>query len=297
MSTPELRPVPPPEQPQYDQCDQCGAPLDTGQRYCVVCATRRRDVADPAARFMSAATAHARTEARLRQATAGTRRARRSPGLGTAAVIALLPLAVGLGVLIGRSSNSQDAKLLAAIRAERRQVLTVAGTAAPATGAAAGVTSVSTSFPLASGYAIELSALPAGSRQSAAAGAEAAARAKGATSVGLIGTSDYSISPKPAGAYVIYSGAFPSRAAADRALARLRARFPHAEVIAVRAATAGGGRVLTRTRFGSATQASGYKPSQQNLAQGAAVANGVAKKIGKSYVGSQSGLPSVVSVP
>ena len=41
------------------------------------------------------------------------------------------------------------------------------------------------------------------------------------------------------------------------------------------------GKVVARSRFGAATQAAGYKPTQKNLTQGAAVAQGVAKKIGK----------------
>jgi hypothetical protein len=253
-------------------------------------------VADPAARFMSAATAQARTQARLQRASAGTGRTRSLPGLGTALVIALIPLGLGLGVLLGRSSNNQDGKLLAAIAARRQQVVTVNGTAGATNATSTPVSAVKSSFPLSSGYAIELSVLPAGTRQSAAAAAESAARAKGASAVGLVSVSDYSIAPKPPASFVIYSGAFTTRAAAEHGLAKLKRSFPHALVISVKSG-ASGGTVLARSRFGTATQAAGYKPTQRSLAQGGAAANGLAKKIGKSYVGSQKGLPSVVSVP
>lgn len=270
--------------------------MEATQRYCVVCGTRRRHVADPAARFMSAATAQARTQARLERASAGTRRTRSLPGLGTALVIALIPLGIGLGVLLGRSSNNQDGKLLAAIAGRRQQVVTVSGTAGASSVTSTPAANVKSSFPLARGYAIELSTLPAGTRQSAAAAAEATARGKGATTVGLLNGSDYTITPKPSASFVIYSGAFTTRAAAERGLTKLKGSFPHAIVISLRSA-ARGGTVLARSRFGTATQAAGYKPTQGSLTQGGAVANGVAKKIGKGYVGSQKGLPSVVSVP
>jgi hypothetical protein len=272
--------------------------VEATQRYCVVCGTRRRHVADPAARFMSAATAQARTQARSERA-AVTSRARRPAGLGTALVIALIPLGVGLGVLLGRASNNQDGKLLAAIEARRQQVDTVTaavGTSTAPSTVAAATGTVSSSFTLASGFTIELSTLPAGSLQSAATAAEAAARAKGATRVGLVSIADDAITPTPAGSFVIYSGAFPTRAGAQHALAKLKHSFPNAVVISVKGTTARGGKASANGGSG-ATQATGYKPTQKSLAQGAAVAGGVAKKTGKSYVGAQRGLPSVVSVP
>jgi hypothetical protein len=211
-------------------------------------------------------------------------------------MIALIPLGIGLGVVLGRTSNNQDGKLLAAIEAQRQQLVTVDGAAGATNATSTPAANVKSSFPLSSGYAIELSTLPAGTRQSAAAAAEAAARAQGATAVGLVGVSDYSIAPKPSAAFVIYSGAFATRAAAEHGLAKLKRSFPHAVVVSLKS-DGGGGTVLARSRFGTANQAAGYKPTPRSLARGGAVANGVAKKIGKGYVGSQKGLPSVVSVP
>ena len=70
--------------PAYETCEQCGAPVDSTQRYCVECGTRRKHVADPAARFMSTATSTARAAARAQQLAAGGARAGRGVGLGLA---------------------------------------------------------------------------------------------------------------------------------------------------------------------------------------------------------------------
>src|SRR5450432_4097497 len=56
-------------------CDECGAPVDADQRYCVVCGAHRRNVNDPATRYLSQASATSR------RSKAGVA-ARRSPQLG-----------------------------------------------------------------------------------------------------------------------------------------------------------------------------------------------------------------------
>src|ERR1700677_4722904 len=45
----------------YQQCDECAAPVDKAQRYCVACGAHRRHVDDPATRYLSQATARSRT--------------------------------------------------------------------------------------------------------------------------------------------------------------------------------------------------------------------------------------------
>jgi hypothetical protein len=42
-------------------------------------------------------------------------------------VIAVVPVAVALGVLVGRAGNGPDASLLAALRAQKAQVVNIAG--------------------------------------------------------------------------------------------------------------------------------------------------------------------------
>ncbi len=112
----------------HAQCDACGAVVAHDQRYCVVCGTQRRHVRDPAVRFLSRATADARAQ-RARQ-RAGTATARRAPSLAAALLVAVIPLALALGVLVGRASTSGDAKLIAELQARKPEVITTAGTSA-----------------------------------------------------------------------------------------------------------------------------------------------------------------------
>jgi hypothetical protein len=207
------------------QCDECGAPVDIEQRYCVACGAHRRHVNDPAARYLSEATARART----RKAVATAQRASGAPGIGRsrglalALAIALIPVAAAAGVLEGRSSNSQDARLIQAL--SHRQ-------AAPAT------TTVS-----------------AGAAPSAA----------------------------------IKSAAAKTRPPADTRHRTARK--------ASAASSKNAGKVLSKTRNGTAAQITGFKPSQSQVQQGAAETKKIQKSTGKSYVGGQSQLPSQVVVP
>lgn len=199
--------------PAHETCEQCGAPVDLAQRYCVQCGTRRKHVSDPAARFMSSATSRARAAARAQQQTAGSAgRNPRGVGLGLALAVALIPAGVGLGVVIGHSntSSNNDAALIAALKSQKQEVINVGG------GASTGASS--------------------GNASGASTKAGSSKKAKTTTSA--------SSSSSTAG---------PS--------------------------------------------ATGYKPSASALKTGAAVVSQVQKTVGKSYVGSQQGLPSVVSVP
>ena len=129
--------------PGYQQCDDCAAPVDIDQRYCVSCGAHRRNVNDPAARYLSHATARARTAR-----TAGA--ARRSPhagggrirGLGLALLLALIPAVAALGVLVGRSSNNDDARLIQALT--RNEAARAAAPAATATVSSSGSPASST---------------------------------------------------------------------------------------------------------------------------------------------------------
>lgn len=291
----------------YETCEQCESPVDSDQRYCVVCGTHRRHVYDPAGRFMAGATSLTRSASRSARAPVSGKR--RSPGLALALVLAAIPLAVAAGVLLGDHGNDANSKLLAALRAQKPTVVNVqdGGAASGATtastggstgGAATPVAHVSSSFPLQQGYAVELQTLPgSGTTQSKVAAAESHARAHGATSVGLISQADYKITPAPpAGDYVIYSGQYHSSADANAALAKLKHAFPGAKVIAV--GPAGGSTpVLSTTSYGSAHQVSGFKPSASQLASGAKEVQKVSKEINGNYVKSQQGLPDSISVP
>jgi hypothetical protein len=120
----------------YEPCEECGAPLDPQQRYCVNCAARRGNGANPASRYFAAMSKKARRPLTRPPAKAG-------PGSRAAAVafFALLPVAVALGVVVGRgdSGGSDNEALLQALRKQEAAtaVTSTAGTTPAATAKAA----------------------------------------------------------------------------------------------------------------------------------------------------------------
>jgi hypothetical protein len=119
----------------YEPCEECGAPLDPQQRYCVNCAARRGNGANPSSRYFAAMSKKAR-----RPLTRPP--AKSAPGSRAAAVgfFALLPIAVALGVVVGRSDSggSENEALLQALRQQEAATATsTAGTATATTNAKA----------------------------------------------------------------------------------------------------------------------------------------------------------------
>jgi hypothetical protein len=284
-----------PGQAAAEQCEQCAAAVASDQRYCVECGAHRRYVQDPAARYMRARASAGRVVTRT-----GAARSHRPPSLALALLLAVVPVAVGLGVLVGRSASGGDGKLITALRAQRAQVVTVGGSGA--TAATASATPLSSTFPLQNGWSVELQTLPAhGTTQSAVSSAEDSARANGASNVGLIVPSGFRVTPSSGGAYVVYSGAYHSRAAAQTALAKLSSHFKDAKVIHIvavgaSASATGGGQALTHTGFGTAHQIAGSKPTTSQLAAGSQVVKHIQQTQGKSYVNAQRGLPDQISI-
>ena len=298
VQTPPAEPAPAAGE-SYETCDECSAPVDSNQRYCVVCGAHRKHVYDPAARYISSATSRTRIAARAGRTPPGRQR---GPSLITALVLALIPLAVVLGLLLGHSGSGTDSKLLAALRAQKPEVVNVGGGTggASASNTPSTPASLSSDFSLSRGYAVELGTISGSSTQSAASAAEKADRAKGATGVGLINQSDFKVTPNPpSGDYVIYSGQYKTRSAAQAALGKLKKGFPKAAVISVASASAASqGAALNTTAYGTFHSVVGIKkPSHTQLNQGAAVTKQVAGEINKNYVQSQKGLPNQISVP
>jgi hypothetical protein len=111
----------------YEPCEECGAPLDPQQRYCVNCAARRGNGANPASRYFATMSQRARRPA-ARPPARGASNSRAA----AVAFFALLPIAVAIGVVVGRGgSNSGENEAL--LEALRRQDAAVANTSADAT--------------------------------------------------------------------------------------------------------------------------------------------------------------------
>jgi hypothetical protein len=115
-------------QTHYEPCEECGAPMDPQQRYCVNCAARRGNGANPSSRYFAAMSKRAR-----RPMTRPP--ARQSPGSRAAAVgfFALLPIAVAIGVVVGRADTDggDEGALLEALR--QQDAAATSGTTAGST--------------------------------------------------------------------------------------------------------------------------------------------------------------------
>jgi hypothetical protein len=118
------------------QCSVCAATLAPDQRYCVECGTRRGAARFPSTDGLSMRPRETAVESRP------VRRSRMSVNNTLIAGIGTLLLAMGIGVLIGRSGNSSTVKSPAV------QVVTVPGAGA---GAAASTTAGATTTPGAGG--------------------------------------------------------------------------------------------------------------------------------------------------
>jgi len=99
--------------------------MDPQQRYCVECAARRGNGSNPASRYFAAMSKKSRrplTKSQSKPAGGGSRAA-------AVGFFALLPIAVALGVVVGRSGGSGDANeeaLLKALHAAETQQVAAA---------------------------------------------------------------------------------------------------------------------------------------------------------------------------
>jgi hypothetical protein len=108
----------------YEPCEECAAPLDPQQRYCVNCAARRGNGANPASRYFATMSQRARRPAARPPAKGASNSRAAAVGF-----FALLPIAVAIGVVVGRggSGGGENEALLKALR---RQDAAVASTSA-----------------------------------------------------------------------------------------------------------------------------------------------------------------------
>ncbi|HEU4739562.1 MAG TPA: hypothetical protein VFS54_10840 [Solirubrobacterales bacterium] len=124
----ELEPV---RRPQaFEPCEECGAPMDPQQRYCVNCAARRGNGSNPASRYFAAMSKRARRPLAPPAPKQGI--SSRAAAVG---FFSLLPLAVALGVMVGRGGSGEDNSdaLLQALK--ERQATAATTAAAPVAGA------------------------------------------------------------------------------------------------------------------------------------------------------------------
>src|SRR4051794_6736856 len=131
----------------YVTCEECGAPMDEKQRYCVSCGARRRDKGGPAVQYFANAGKRGRR---------GPGKANGASGARAAAVLffVVLPIAVAIGVLVGKGNGSDNEKIADAIK---NLQVGGGGTALASTAASAPIAS---DWTLDAGYTVELKTLP-----------------------------------------------------------------------------------------------------------------------------------------
>jgi hypothetical protein len=282
-----------------ERCPSCGAPLASDQRYCLECGERRA----PMSSVMLGGPPLAATAGQGPGAAAGPGAPppfpprppagppadpSRGGAVSVIAGVGVLLLAMGVGVLIGRSGGGSKQGSAPA------QVITVAGPSSAATGggAAAETTPFSDDWPAGtSGYTVQLQTLAqSGTQTSAVEAAKTAATAKGATGVGALKSEDFS--SLKAGSYVIYSGVDHTRAQAGKALAKLKKKFPGAKVIKVSSGTGS-------TAAGSGAGASGAGASGAGASEKHPAPPKVVEQLshvkGKNYEEQSKKLPDVIS--
>jgi len=276
----------------YEPCAQCGAPLDEAQRYCVFCGASRHHAADPVARYLAVARQRPASAAPPATVVAASPRSDRWLVLA----LVLLPLAAAAGVLVGRNGAS-NGDLVAALRAQKAPVVQIGGAASGTTAAAGGgagtakTVAAKTSFPLANGFTVELRTLPSGASGTAIAAATKAAQDKGAKDVGVFDPANLTVKPDPGGKLVLFAGAFHTRAAAEKALAKLGHGFPGAKVIAVKTPSA------SSSTLDSIDAPVAKHPTAKQKADGAKIVQQIQSTKGKAYVDQQRKLPDTIVVP
>ena len=209
-----------------ESCRRCGVELASDQRYCVNCGERRaearveyRELLGPSAAAPLAAGAAAASA----QSPPPREEARAISPLGAAVAIGLLLLAVLLGAVIGKGSSS-----------DQQPVLVGAGAAA-AVGSA-----LADGWSGEDAWTVELESFTKeGANVAAINQAKADASANGATDVGILDSDNYA--SLDAGAWVVYSGVYATKAAATKAAKELSGDFPDAKVIEVSTTADGGG--------------------------------------------------------
>lgn len=111
--TPVPQPDPTPSQGEFEACGSCGAAMAGDQRYCLQCGQRR---GDPRLPFMDAVVLMdaVKQPAQAPPPPPKRRRSGISPNAALIAGVGTLLLALGIGVLIGRSGNNEVAQTAAA---------------------------------------------------------------------------------------------------------------------------------------------------------------------------------------
>jgi hypothetical protein len=209
----------------------------------------------------------------------------RSQTLLVIAGVGVLMLAMGVGVLIGRSSAPRPST-------PAPQVITLAGGGGSASSGTPAEASFTSDWPSGTtkGYTVQLQTLPeSGTSVSAVEAAKTAATGKGAKSVGALKSEEFA--SLTSGNYVIYSGVYHTRAQAQKALSGVKQSFPSASVVEVSNRSSGS---PSSSSSAAGPAGSGTAGSSINHPAPPSVLEGLKSARGKSYEEKSKNLPNVV---
>lgn len=270
-------------------CASCGAALAEDQRYCLHCGER---IAPPSSVLTGGVPSSPQAPLvppgypQPGKSGAPGDGERRGNAVTIIAGVGVLLLAMGVGVLIGRSSGTKS-------NAPVTPVINVATAPASSTTAPAEAAFVSDWPQGTSGYTVELQALPSAATQlSAVEAAKSAASAKGAKAVGALKSDEFS--GLPAGNFIVYSGVYKKQAEASKAAKGLQKSFPGAKAIHITGAGAAKGSAAGSGGATTPAGKSGVGASESHPAPPSVIEN-LHKHKGKSYEEESKNLPNVVS--
>lgn len=221
-----------------EPCPGCGAPLASDQRYCLNCGRRRAGARVPYADLLAGrAPDEVLTPVAPPPPPPPPPEKRTFPPAQIAiAAAALTALVLGIGVLLGAATGSDEPKQLAAAPVQKPTVVNVtAPTVAPA--ATTEIAFVSDWPEGEEGWTVQLQTLDKATVQVAdVASAKTTATGQGATEVGALDSDEWP--SLDAGLYVVYSGVFTGKDAKSQAQAaakKLKKDFPDAKAVEVSA--------------------------------------------------------------
>ncbi len=218
--------------PAVPACTACGAPLAADQRYCLECGERSPQTSEFLRSSAPVAASPPSSPPRPPGAPPESGQGPRNNNtVSLLAGVGVLLLAMGVGVLIGRSGGSS--------KQSQAPVQVVTQAAGAPTGSATAEAAFTSDWPSGTkGYTVQLQTAPvAGTTVAAVAADKTAALGKGAGSVGALKSSEFS--SLGGENYVIYSGVYHKRSEAQKALPALAKKFPGAKVVEVSNAPSG----------------------------------------------------------
>ena len=134
VQTPVVQAQVPQQTPtNWESCDNCNAPLAREQRYCVVCGAHRSQSDDPTVRYLAQAARNSRQLQQVSSSSESSESEASSTRMKFAVILALIPVAAAIGIVVGRGATTDNELLLQALKSQKPPVVNVGAGGAAAT--------------------------------------------------------------------------------------------------------------------------------------------------------------------